>query len=273
MHTTPLIGLLICAGSIHAADTHPAGGAVPVTGATHAAASPHAFTPAPDIERTWLGVVVTGVPPALAHQLRLASGTGLLVETVLPDSPAAAAGIQRQDVLVRLGDQLLINQGQLQALLDTYADGARASLEVLRQAKEQSLAVVLERRSMPADQVIQAWHMPLPPAAGHAGLPPHPRGMIQRRPDVGHDPRRVSSSSSSSSSSGAVSDGTTQVTWQSSDAGERLEVRDRAGKPIFSGTAAEARARDDLPPLVGRVLQEHGLGLPAPAEIPQALRR
>jgi hypothetical protein len=220
---------------------------------------------APDIERTWLGVVVTQASPALAHQLRLPGGTGLQVEMVLPDSPAAAAGIERYDVLVRLGDQLLVNQAQLQVLLDTHVDGARTSVQVLRQAKEQSLAVVLERRSMPAAPPIPAWHMPLPHAVGHVAPPPHLLRMMERMPYIGHDPLIMHYVLPPSV---AVSDGTTQVTWQSSDAGERLEVRDGAGSLIFSGTAAEARARTDLPPLVGRMLRQHAPGLPAPAEVP-----
>jgi hypothetical protein len=270
MRTTLLIGLCLCAGAMHAADPQPAGAPAPVPGAVHAAAmASHRAAMqamrAPDVERTWLGVVVTQASPALAHQLRLPGGTGLQVETVLPGSPAAAAGIERYDVLVRLGDQLLVNQAQLQVLLDAHAAGARTSVQVLRQAEEQTLAVVLERRSMPADQPIPAWQMPLPPGAGQAALPPHLRAMMERMPHVGHDPLIMHYVLPPSV---AVSDGTTQVTWQASDTGERLEVRDGAGTLIFNGTAAEARARTDLPPLVGRMLRQHAPGLPAPAEIP-----
>src|SRR5436190_19941279 len=47
----------------------------------------------------YLGVVTNTAPAALATQFGLTEGFGLVVEEVVPDSPAQAAGLQRHDLL------------------------------------------------------------------------------------------------------------------------------------------------------------------------------
>ncbi|MEZ0389113.1 MAG: PDZ domain-containing protein, partial [Verrucomicrobium sp.] len=69
-------------------------------------------------------------------QLPLPAGTGLLVRSVVPDSPAAKAGLQKNDVLVRLDDQILVNSSQLRTLVSTRKDGDAVKLALLRQGKE-----------------------------------------------------------------------------------------------------------------------------------------
>src|SRR5882762_7571199 len=53
-------------------------------------------------EVTWLGVYTEEASEALGSQLGLKSGEGLLVTYVAADSPAAKAGLQKNDVLVEL---------------------------------------------------------------------------------------------------------------------------------------------------------------------------
>jgi hypothetical protein len=268
MRTPTLIGLLLCAGALRAADVQPRTAPAPGAGAGGVPAAPRPPAP-PEVERTWLGVVVSQASPTLAHQLGLAAGAGLQVERVVPDSPAAAAGIEQYDVLVRLGDQLLVNQQQLEVVLDTNADGARTTVQLMRQAKERTLEVVLRRRMMPRDRTMPVPWQALGPDEGLRALPPHLRGMIARLPDAGPGmgplmlqyvlPPSVS-----------VSDGDARVTWQAADDGEQVEVRDGAGNVVFHGTAAEAGARTDLPPFAGQLLQQPAPapGLPAPAAGP-----
>src|SRR6476659_10127494 len=71
--------------------------------------------PAPD-KVPFLGIVLGPVDESLAAQLNLQDGVGVLVRAVMPDSPAAKAGVQQHDVIRNFNDQLLINEPQLQAL-------------------------------------------------------------------------------------------------------------------------------------------------------------
>ena len=88
--------------------------------------------------KTWLGVVLNEVPAAVASQLPLDPGTGLIVEYVTPDSPAAKAGLQRHDVLVRLGDQVLIAPKQFQTLVANRKAGDTVEIAFLRKGQPQT---------------------------------------------------------------------------------------------------------------------------------------
>src|SRR5882724_950548 len=61
----------------------------------------------------WLGVSTTEASDALASQLDLQPGVGLVVTYVSTESPAAKAGLQKNDVLVSFEDQSLVHPAQL----------------------------------------------------------------------------------------------------------------------------------------------------------------
>jgi hypothetical protein len=95
-------------------------------------------------------VVTLPAPPALAAQLGLKEGFGLLVHEVLPNSPAATAGLQKHDMLTKLNDQQLVDSGQFSTLVRGVGKGAEVTLTLLRGAKEQTVTVkVGERMASP----------------------------------------------------------------------------------------------------------------------------
>src|SRR6267378_641492 len=104
---------------------------------------------APKVSTTFLGVETSQVPDVVSEQLGLAKGLGLVVEYVVPDSPAAAAGIQQNDILKMLNDQILIEPSQLRKLLQTFSDGADVTLTVLRKGQEQKVTVKLTKKERP----------------------------------------------------------------------------------------------------------------------------
>ena len=97
----------------------------------------------------FLGVATSPVPPAMAAQLGLPEGFGLVVDRVMPDSPAGKAGVQRFDVLRRFNDQLLTDPGQLAALVRAQGRSEEVSLTLLRKGEEQRVGVKLSERPMP----------------------------------------------------------------------------------------------------------------------------
>ena len=52
------------------------------------------------VMRGWLGVQIQGVTPDIAESLDLTETEGAIVARVQPESPAAAAGLQADDVIV-----------------------------------------------------------------------------------------------------------------------------------------------------------------------------
>ena len=96
-----------------------------------------------------LGVETSQVPTVVSEQLGLSKGLGLVVEYVVPNSPAAAAGIQQNDILKMLNEQILIEPSQLRKLLQTFSDGADVTLTILRKGQEQKVTVKLTKQERP----------------------------------------------------------------------------------------------------------------------------
>src|SRR6266699_6245247 len=67
----------------------------------------------PKVPVTFLGVETSEVPSVVSEQLGLAKGFGLVVDYIVPDGPAASAGVQQNDIIKMLNDQILINPSQL----------------------------------------------------------------------------------------------------------------------------------------------------------------
>src|SRR5205809_5998960 len=104
---------------------------------------------APKVPAIFLGVETSQLPTVVSEQLGLSKGLGLVVEYVVPDSPAAAAGVQQNDILKMLNDQILIEPSQLRKLLQTFSDGTDVTITILRKGQEQKITVKLAMKEMP----------------------------------------------------------------------------------------------------------------------------
>ena len=94
-------------------------------------------------QSTWLGVAITEAPAEVSGKLQIEPGTGLIVEQVIPNSPAAIAGLQRNDVLARLNDQTLVTAAQLKTLVMHRKPGTQMELTYFRKGEKRKVVVVL----------------------------------------------------------------------------------------------------------------------------------
>src|SRR5213078_4428556 len=117
----------------------------------------------PKVPVTYLGVDTSQVPTVVSEQLGLAKGFGLVVDYVEPNSPAATAGVQQNDILKMLNDQILIEPSQLRKLLQTFSDGTDVTLTILRKGQEQKITVKLTRKEVPRHHAM----MPGMPGGDH----------------------------------------------------------------------------------------------------------
>ena len=101
------------------------------------------------IKAAWLGLSASPAPAALRRQLKLPDGTGLVVDFIQPESPAAKAGLKQYDLLTRLSGQLLINSEQLSVLVRTFKAGNKVHLEFLREGEHQSADAELAEHEVP----------------------------------------------------------------------------------------------------------------------------
>jgi len=102
----------------------------------------------PKVPVTYLGVETSDVPRVVSEQLGLAKGFGLVVDYVVPDGPAAAAGVQQNDIIKMLNDQILTEPDQLSKLVRSYSEGTTVTLTVLRKGKEEKISVKLSKKEV-----------------------------------------------------------------------------------------------------------------------------
>jgi hypothetical protein len=98
-------------------------------------------------EVAWLGVGTEEVSEALSAQLNLPAGQGLLVTYVAADSPAARAGLQKNDVLAELSGQLMVHPIQLRKLVQMRKPGDAVQLDVFHAGTRKSIAATLGKTS------------------------------------------------------------------------------------------------------------------------------
>jgi hypothetical protein len=101
------------------------------------------------VKAAWLGLSASQPPQALRRQLKLQDGTGLVIDFIQPESPAARAGLRQYDLLTRLNDQILINAEQLSVLVRTFKPGNKVHLEFLREGERQSVDTELAEHEVP----------------------------------------------------------------------------------------------------------------------------
>lgn len=95
--------------------------------------------------RPWLGVTVRDTPAALAAQLGVEREATVVIDAVADGSPAAAAGLERYDLVLaaRAGE------GAWRSMADALRDAApgdRLTIRILRAGEERTLRVTLGER-------------------------------------------------------------------------------------------------------------------------------
>ncbi len=96
----------------------------------------------------FLGVETSAVSATLAAQLPIPRGSGLVVNHVVEQSPAAAA-LKEHDILLKLDDQILIETRQLSVLIRQRKEGDEVTLTLLRAGKETTAKVKLGKHEVP----------------------------------------------------------------------------------------------------------------------------
>src|SRR6058998_3444373 len=253
----------------------------------HAPGMPGHHEKAPKVPVTYLGVETSQVPTVVSEQLGLAKGLGLVVDYVEPNSPAASAGVQQNDILKMLNDQILIEPSQLRRLLQTFPEGTEVTLTILRKGKEQKITAKLAKKEVPQRHSLipggnHDWHWDFD-ETGDLGeqmqglkeqlkeqLGDAQRGIIRGAVMKAHEAARRAREDARraareirilSQDNGALratridlgkaqivfSDGKGEMKLENLDGKKLLTVKDPQGKLIFSGSVETKEDIDKLP--------------------------
>jgi serine protease Do len=98
-----------------------------------------------ETRRGWLGVKIQSITEDLAEAYGVKENTGALVATVTPESPAAKAGIQDGDVILRFDGKEVTSMRGLPRLVAQTPIGKDVDVELLRKGERTTLKVAVGR--------------------------------------------------------------------------------------------------------------------------------
>ena len=98
------------------------------------------------VVRGYLGVNIQNITPALADSFKLKDREGALVAEVVPDSPAAKAGLEAGDVIAEVNGREVIDAHNLTLLVTALPPGTKLNLQVIRNGDTKALSAVAGER-------------------------------------------------------------------------------------------------------------------------------
>jgi serine protease Do len=105
------------------------------------------------VVRGWMGVAIQEITPALAKSFKLPEQRkGVLISDVNENGPSHAAGVKRGDVVIAFNGKEVQNVSQLRNLVARTMVGKDAQVKILRDGKEQTIAVKVAER--PTDEML-----------------------------------------------------------------------------------------------------------------------
>jgi serine protease Do len=91
----------------------------------------------------WLGAAVSEVTPDKVKEFKLPAERGVVLGKIVPDSPAAKAGLKENDVVTELNGQRVEGTEQFRRLIREIPSGRHAQITVWREGRAQTLSVTV----------------------------------------------------------------------------------------------------------------------------------
>jgi serine protease Do len=95
------------------------------------------------VNRGWLGVTIQNVNEDLAAAMDLPVKEGVFISSVIPDGPAAAAGLQAEDVITAFNGMTVRDSNELRFAVAGADPGTRSEVNVLRDGHDRTFTVKL----------------------------------------------------------------------------------------------------------------------------------
>lgn len=93
------------------------------------------------VSRGWLGVSIQALTPELAKSFGAKDSEGVLISDVVPDSPAAKAGLQPGDILLEFEGKRMEGPADLQRAVGLTRPGTASTIKIWRDRSEKTLEI------------------------------------------------------------------------------------------------------------------------------------
>lgn len=113
---------------------------------------------------SWLGLELHEVTSESAKELKLLAERGVILGTIVPDSPAAKAGLREKDVVTEVNGQRVEGAAQFRRMIREIPPGRTVQLTVWRDGRSQTVSVTLGK----AEERRHSFNM-ITPAPGAPG--------------------------------------------------------------------------------------------------------
>jgi serine protease Do len=131
-----------------------------------------ALTKTGKVVRGWMGIAIQEVTKDLAKSFKLPDHRkgGVLISEVNESGPSYAAGVKRGDIVIAFNDREVQSVSQLRNMVARTLVGTTARIKVLRDGKEQVIAVKIGER--PSDEVLARREPAVSPTPADTEKPP-----------------------------------------------------------------------------------------------------
>lgn len=98
-----------------------------------------------EVERGWLGVDIQSLTPELAKTFKTTSQKGVLVNKVIPETPASKGGLKQGDIIVLFDGDVVTSPKELQKMAAFSKIGKTIEIKVLRNGKFKAIKIKIEK--------------------------------------------------------------------------------------------------------------------------------
>jgi hypothetical protein len=225
------------------------------------------------------------------------------VNHVLPDSPAARAGLQEHDILKQINDQLIADSEQLATLVRHYGKDTDVTLTIVRKGQEQKLTAKIGEHQAPERRPLRGsgfgsfpplqgfdgnvesfprrienwrrdakerafnWPNPVPPPRSSADVL---RDVVPGGPDVRVEQDQVRTRWNTSNARIVLKDDAGEIEVTSENGKRTLVAKDAKGETVFNGPIDTEEQRQSVPEMFRKKLESAmRLREERPADAPQ----
>ncbi|WP_411826974.1 PDZ domain-containing protein [Luteolibacter sp. AS25] len=241
----------------------------------------------------FIGLSTVPLPEMVAAHVDVEPGTGLIIRTIMPESPAANAGLSVNDIILKVEDEAMSSPEQLSSAILKREIGERLNLSLIHNGNPSKVAITLGERPAhmtmnirPADPMLEG--LPQANADRLRELIERNLGEFEGNPEIAKMDEtlrlmRERMNQGLQNDAGAESrvgpaggfefqqnstvrmmDEDGSVELKSSNGSTEVTVRDKSGKIVWSGPwdteQDKAAAPDDIRPRIDRVDSGGGSG-------------